>query len=1542
MTSFDSIVVGNDLVSEHWLAEQFPATVKTLRAAWKEREEHDKPTPRSGLLSLAGGFGSRLAKLREQGSTTPRGIDGLRELHAAVRVALQLAGDEAPWVGERGGAELTIAAVAPGAPTGTPVLVLQARDANTVEDLLDAEGSGRLLTPAQLGPAVIESTATAISEVFQAEEPPTLVLVTAGAWLLLAERSSWPEGRWLAIDLATVCDRRDTRAAGELETAAALISNDALMPGDDGSTLLLGLLEESVKHAVGVSQDLRDGIRESIELLATDVLHRRRQHGLGDDRSGLAQDLTRQCLRYLYRILFLLYAEARPELGVLPVGAPEYAEGYGLDRLRELVLTELTTESAEHGTHLYQSLATLFRLVNDGYPPETLGQAGTQDLNASPVSDGGELRFEALRADLFSGTAIALLDEVSLGNRCLQHVLSRLLLSKKQRGRDRGFVSYAQLGINQLGAVYEGLMSYTGSLAAVHSVEVAKDGDRTKGSWVVPVSATEGFAEDWFVKVTDPETGLQRRVTYAPGDFVFRLSGYDRQRSASYYTPEVLTRLVVSHSLAELLDQDGNTTPAADLLELTVCEPALGSGAFLVEAVRQLAEQYLHRRQAELGQQIPAEEYPAELQKVKAHIALHQCYGVDLNATAVELAEITLWLDAMHPGLRAPWFGLHLRRGNSLIGARREVYGTKQLAGRAWLTTVPTARPLDTPIATDEVHHFLLPSAGWGAAADTKEAKEFAPDARESLNNWRRKITSPLSAVEQKRLSAIAERVEVLWGLALRRLDIAEHEARRHIDVWGAMDLQAGTGSVQREQIEAVLTDPDGAYQRLHRVMDSWAALWSWPMTTEVAPPTRRQWLEGLEALIGTVSKAEATGGRGMFHDVATWTDLDLAEQQERSFGQMKPVAEVLQSHPWLEVCQQVSKVEGFFHWELTFAPVFARAGGFDLQLGNPPWVRPDWDDALTLAEGDAWFGLVEKPSTATVASRRDALLDRGTFAYLNARSAMAGLSAHLGSTVDRPWLAGLRPDLYRCFMERTWRSRTRTGVVGLIHPESHFTEARAGGLRRQTYSRLRRHWHFRNELKLFTEIKDTINYSVNVYGVERSPRFLNAASLYHPDTLDRSLRHDGTGAEPGIKDDEDRWDIRPHAHRIIRVDEAVLRHWAALVDEPGTPAVEARMLLPVTTSSQLVLDKMAEAPRVGDIDFDWTSGWNETTDRRSGYFAGTSSIPATWDDVILQGPHFTVGTPLARQANPTMRSNQDYTSWDLEALPEDAIPRTNYQRAKPYETFIAGYQRWNGKPANQYFRVAWRRMANSANVRTLHAALIPPGPTHVHGVLSMGNVASSDLAVAVGMWASLPVDFLVKVSGTSEINQSIVRRFPHPRAHPLVPELVLRALRLNCLTADYEPVWKELFHPAWQKDSWTVNLAVQPLGDISGEWTMSTPLRRDTDRRQALVEIDALAAVMLGIAAEELCAIYRTQFGVLRKYERVMQMDANGRQVSREVLRDVATKGDRAELGRFARPFTGVNREAEMTLAHAEFTRRLAERVAASATSTNRKADSR
>jgi hypothetical protein len=149
--------------------------------------------------------------------------------------------------------------------------------------------------------------------------------------------------------------------------------------------------------------------------------------------------------------------------------------------------------------------------------------------------------------------------------------------------------------------------------------------------------------------------------------------------------------------------------------------------------------------------------------------------------------------------------------------------------------------------------------------------------------------------------------------------------------------------------------------------------------------------------------------------------------------------------------------------------------------------------------------------------------------------------------------------------------------------------------------------------------------------------------------------------------------------------------------------------------------------------------------------------------------------------------------------------------------------------------------------------------------------------------------------------------------------------MRLNCLTVDYAPLWNEMFDPAWQEDTWTDPTSDRPpLGQINSKWTMVTPLRTDYDRRIALVELDALAALMLGLTSEQLCAMYRTHFGVLRKYEYAMWFDANGRKVPADIVKAWRIDPDGADLGRYVQPFTQPDREREMTRAYEEFQRRL------------------
>jgi hypothetical protein len=1130
VSASDAIVVGEAWISEHYFttdakSQSFLAKVIERRKEWDAAETS---TARSRFTQARGELETALAGLVEQPDA-----DHLAGVYKTVWDVLGFHRDG--LVVEVTGPVQRIST--PGLSGGAPLVLVEAQPVDSPEALL-AKDADTLLTPYAVDDAtVFTCAARLLSALFVADDGPKFALVLAGRWAVVAEQERWAEGRYLAVDLQLVCERNDAKRGGEIDRALTCLSARSLAPDADGDLWWTGVLAESVRHTVGVSQDLREGVRLSIEIIANEVVRRRRDQGLPPLPADQAQPLAIQALRFLYRILFLLYAEASPELGVLPVGALEYQRGYSLDRLRDLTLVELTTPQARSGRHLYESLAVLYGLVDRG--PAT--PANEDD---GPVGNEG-LDFRQLRADLFQPKATAHIDEVGLGNAALQEVLRHLLLSKESRGRDRGFISYAELGINQLGAVYEGLMSYTGFFAETDLYEVAKGGDSSKGSWVVPVERSQGIAGGDFVRIKDPVTGEDRPVLHDRGTFVFRLAGRERQQSASYYTPEVLTRFTVGQALEELLDQNGETTPARDILDLTICEPALGSGAFAIEAVRQLAEQYLRRRQKELGVKLDPDEYPKRLQEVKAYLALHQVYGVDLNATAVELAEISLWLDTMSEGLQAPWFGLHLRRGNSLIGCRRATFRRDQLNDKSWLKAVPDDAPL-TSLAADaeagelasgiagRVHHFLLPAEGWGSAIGAKEAKELAPEALDRLKAWRKSVLLKPTRQQVAALVDLGYRVERLWQIALKRLQIAEREIRRSIPVWEAEGLPVG-GAVQREQIEQALSDVSGAFGRLNLVMDAWCALWFWPLTDtltvrdvdgqqeQIKPPTLGQWIDALQKLLGRHDgKKKVAEGQERLGGGTTWDELGQYESLDLGFASAMRVDAVRGEHPWLTVCERIAEQQGFFHWELLFAPVFAR-DGFDLQLGNPPWVRPRSDVDALLAEGDPWWQLALKPSEQErqVRRARTLMLPGIRELVLDGAADMAVTAAFVGSVEQYPHLAGLQPDLYRCFMERTWQHTSSRGSIGLIHPEKHFTDEKAGPLRQATYARLRRHWHFVNELMLFGEIENHKHYGIHVYGMAREAGFCQASWLYHPDTVHRSLKHDRSGPEPGLKDPE-------------------------------------------------------------------------------------------------------------------------------------------------------------------------------------------------------------------------------------------------------------------------------------------------------------------------------------------------------------------------------------------------------------------------------------
>jgi hypothetical protein len=1234
---------------------------------------------------------------------------------------------------------------------------------------------------------------------------------------------------------------------------------------------------------------------------------------------------------------------------VLPTDAAEYEAGYSIDRLRDLTLVDLSTPQSLEGTHLYESLAVLFRLIDEGFTPESGQEQAIEGLT-----------FRSLRADLFRPEATELIDEVGLGNEAVQRVLQRLLLSKKSATRDRGFISYAELGINQLGAVYEGLMSYSGFFAEEDLYEVAKNGDAAKGSWVVPVERAGGIAEDDFVRTTDPVTGEATPVLHRRGTFVYRLAGRERQQSASYYTPEVLTRFVVSQALEELLDQDGEQTSAEAILRLTICEPALGSGAFAIEAVRQLAEHYLERRQKEVGERIDPDEYPRELQRVKAYIALHQTYGVDLNATAVELAEISLWLDTMVEGLEAPWFGLHLRRGNSLIGALKAVYSREQVASKEWLKATPQRVGQgedDREQISGAIPHFLLPAEGWGAAAEVeKSIRELVPDEVKNLKEWRRKARAKPTKKQVDSLIDMSRRVERLWTLAARRLEIAESQIRRDIPVWKLqkVPLTASPSErpVSREEIEASLADPNGAYQRLRRVMDAWCALWFWPLTeVDVMPPSNEEWYDALQGLLGLDKHKSAKNEQQMqLTDGVGWDELGALEELEWASSGARDVAEVLADQPWLAVCGRIGREQGFFHWELEFSSVFT-SGGFDLQVGNPPWVRPRSDQGALLAEGDPWWQLASKPTQSEKTERRAKTLEVDGIKRLLVEGVteITVVSQALSWAGAYPALAGLQPDTYRCFMQLVWRHGAPNGVSALIHPETHFTGANDASLREATYVRIRRHWQFINELQLFDEVSHLKTYGVHIYGQPGQVRFQASSFLYHPETLERSLAHDGSGPEPGIRDDEGHWDLRPHRNRIIHVDGKSLTRWRDLLEHADVPVLQTKTIYPVNRAIANALGVLAEHDRVESLGLEFSRGWDETIDREAGFLETEWGRPDNWADVILQGPHFHVNTPFNKSPNPGMQSNQDWTRVDLDELPPDAIPITSFKPRGDRKAYDEAYTHWGLEKLvspRDRARVGWRKMASNNGVRTLIPALIPPGAAHVNGVLSAGfmsNGRSRDLAFLQGYLSSMIADLLIRVVPKSNIYGTTVSALPLPPiGNAIADHVAARAAYLNCLTATFSDLWQEIMETITEPVVWTGGLDYPnrpALGAAGPVWTADSPIRRASDRRQAQLEIDAAVAVSLGLDADTLCTIYRTAFPVLYAYDQQTYVyDANGHLVTTDVARAwrqsaVALSNEQRTatnpIGNtytYELPFQALDREADMRRAYEYFENMVAE----------------
>lgn len=628
-------------------------------------------------------------------------------------------------------------------------------NANDVDD--DAAGT---LYKGVLGEIANEDLVTKI--LFGTAEPPRFVMLIGMNQIALIDRNKWNEKRYLQFELEEIFSRLENTT---LQAMSVLLHKDSLCP-DDGKVLLDELDEQSQKNASGVSQDLKYALRESIELLGNEVLYDMKAR-LGRDLDADPVDagqLTLECLRYMYRMLFVLFIESRPELGYAPIKAQSYYSGYSLESLRDIAdnIRDDVNEVGD-GYYLHETLAKLYELIYDGYPK-------TEDeLKKATGSDSLHDMFliAPLKAHIFDPEYTKMITAAKLRNSCMLRIIDLMSLTRatgRKNGR-RGRISYVNLGINQMGAVYEALLSYRGFIAEHDLYEVKRAGDSFNEldvGYFVSESELEQYTEDERVRYESGEKAGKLRM-YEKGTFIYRLAGREREKSASYYTPEVLTKCLVKHALKELLE--GKT--ADEILKLTICEPAMGSAAFLNEAINQLAEAYISRKEKETGEIISYEKRFNELQKVKMFIADRNVYGIDLNPVAVELAEVSLWLNTIYEGGFVPWFGTQLVNGNSLIGARRQVYRIENAQstskGLRWYEMEPDRVPLGTKrMPKKQVYHFLLGDPGMCSYTD-KVIKQLEPANIKEMKDWNKKFTSPFTDDEVVTLLRLSAVIDELW-----------------------------------------------------------------------------------------------------------------------------------------------------------------------------------------------------------------------------------------------------------------------------------------------------------------------------------------------------------------------------------------------------------------------------------------------------------------------------------------------------------------------------------------------------------------------------------------------------------------------------------------------------------------------------------------------------------------------------------------------------------------------------------------------------------
>ena len=518
-------------------------------------------------------------------------------------------------------------------------------------------------------------------------------LLCNGDALRLVYAPSGESSGHLTFPVAAMCEINGRPILAAMDM---LLKESRVFSALDGRRLL-DILSESRKYQAEVSNRLSDQVLGALwELL------RGFQASDPDDGRRIFNQTAREEPEHIYggqltllmRLIFVLYAE---DQGLMPDGEI-YANNYSVsglyDRLRADAGRYPDTMDQRYGAYAW--LLSLFRLIFDGG-----GHAGLRlPTRHGQLFNPDEFPFLEGRPRGVMRVIDETFEAPRVSDGCVYRVLDALLMLDGER------LSYRALDVEQVGSVYEAMMGYeveraAGRCIAVRPKHIVVDVDallevggakRTKWLKEHADSDLSGASAKALTTATTTEevvAALGRRVSprcldvagtprlMAPGSLYLQ-PGEERRRTGSHYTPRELTEPIVRTTLRPVLEALGDRPTPEQILHLKVCDPAMGSGAFLVESCRQLAERLVTAWEVhDAMPEMPPDEEP--LLHARRLVAQRCLYGVDKNPFAVSLAKLSIWLVTLTRDHAFTFIDHALKHGDSLVGLTR-----KQIAAFHW------------------------------------------------------------------------------------------------------------------------------------------------------------------------------------------------------------------------------------------------------------------------------------------------------------------------------------------------------------------------------------------------------------------------------------------------------------------------------------------------------------------------------------------------------------------------------------------------------------------------------------------------------------------------------------------------------------------------------------------------------------------------------------------------------------------------------------------------------------------------------------------